>query len=445
MIISTSHQTVSDQTIDATGCDVGIYVSPGTTDVTIEGVSVTGANQHGIFVQDASHITIQNDVVSGNGVATAVCPASGAAPPLCIPENKPIELVGTSNSIVRWNIVTDNSADGGIGISDDGPQNPGAPTGVAGSSLQAVNDNVTANQITDNTQGCGIVVAAYNPGVGVERINVQANSINGQAPGTPITSSSGPLIGQIVIATDAPETWVKNVNVIGNTIDGSFLPGIVLHANVFGDQILNTVIRDNTLSDTGYYPGPPPGAPGHNPDVPGATDGTTGISLVAEYPPFSGDPGSTYPIISNTLVDSNTVLGDKIGVWMCNNNDTVITNLLGDPAVPAASCVPPSASGGGPSTTSQLTVTTQGTGGSMISGLFVSLWQNGNQVSSCFSPCAFTVNNGQSYQIAADNFGPYTLTQWSDGSGNVLSWGGTHDVSVPAMGGPITLNAIYSS
>src|SRR5438093_5956742 len=82
---------------------------------------------------------------------------------------------------------------------------------------------------------------------------------------------------------------------------------------------LATVIKNNIIANAGYYPGPPVGAPGHNPDVPGAADGTTGIALVAEFPPFDG--GTPYPIIKRTTVDSNTVLNSTIGVWMCNNND----------------------------------------------------------------------------------------------------------------------------
>src|SRR5690348_11078329 len=62
MVISTgSHdhdegrgRTVSNVTVDATGCDIGIYVAPGSSGVVLRDVTVTGANDHGILVQDAS-------------------------------------------------------------------------------------------------------------------------------------------------------------------------------------------------------------------------------------------------------------------------------------------------------------------------------------------------------------------------------------------------------
>ncbi len=81
---------------------MGIYVAPTTSTVTIDSVTVTGANDHGIFVQDASHLTISTSTIKDNGVA----PTKG------INENKAIELVGTSDSVVHHNTVTGNTISG---------------------------------------------------------------------------------------------------------------------------------------------------------------------------------------------------------------------------------------------------------------------------------------------------------------------------------------------
>ncbi|HXQ91675.1 MAG TPA: right-handed parallel beta-helix repeat-containing protein [Nitrososphaerales archaeon] len=331
MVVTHSHQTISKTTINATGCDLGIYVSPGLSYVTITSVTVSGANQHGIFVQDDSHITITHDLVTGNGVAGIACPPAGAPPPGCIPEDKGIQLVGTRDSIVSHNVVSNNTSDGGIGVADDGPQNPGAPLGTAGGTFMALNDIVSYNSITDNTKGCGIVIAAYNPGVGVRNVTARGNTIVGQAPGTPIVAATGPYIGQIVVATDAPSVTISNVKVIDNTLNGAFLPGIVLHANVFGDKILNTRIVGNLIAQTGYYPGPP-NATSNTPNV---YQGTTGISIVAE------NTATTSPqaVISHTLVSSNTVLGDNNGVWLCFTKHTTISNEDGNPANAKVTCV----------------------------------------------------------------------------------------------------------
>ena len=330
MVVTHSHTTISGKTINATSCDIGIYVSPGLSYVTIKDTTVTGANQHGILVQDDSHVLIENSLVTGNGVATTVCPPSGTPPPGCIPENKPIELVGTSNSLVTNNVVSYNGADGGIGIADDGPQNPGAPLGVAGSSQRATNDKVTWNTIVDNTKGCGIVIAAYNPDIGVRNIDVEHNVIIGSSPAE-VFSGAPAYIGQIVVATDAPDTTISNVNLRYNTLDGSFLPGIVLHANVFGDRILNTKIIGNILAQNGYYPGPP--NPSSN--TPTSSQGTTGISIVAENPP---PPNLPPAMISHTQISSNTVLNDNIGIWLCYTDHTTMTNLEGNPTTAEATC-----------------------------------------------------------------------------------------------------------
>ncbi|MGH2638696.1 MAG: right-handed parallel beta-helix repeat-containing protein [Rhabdochlamydiaceae bacterium] len=331
IVVTHSHQKISGTTINAGGCDVGIYVSPGLSHVTITGVTVSGANQHGILVQDDSNITITNNLVTGNGVASLVCPASGALPPGCIPENKPIQLVGTSDSIVSHNIVNNNSADGGIGIADDGPQNPGAPLGIAGGTFKAVNDVVKDNSISDNTRGCGIVIAAYNPNVGVKDVRVYGNTIVGQAPGTPIVATTGPYIGQIVVATDAPMTTISNVRLIGNTLNGAFLPGIVLHANAFGDKILNTKIIANSIAQTGFYPGPPNATS----NTPTSFQGTTGISIVAENTASTSPPA----VISHTTIRSNTVLGVTNGIWLCFTTHTKIIAEKGNPTNAKVTCV----------------------------------------------------------------------------------------------------------
>jgi len=330
MVVTHSHTTISGKTINATGCDVGIYVSPGLSFVTITSTTVTGAGQHGIFVQDDSHVAITHNFVFRNGVAGIACPAAGPPPPGCIPEDKGIQLVGTSDSIVSHNVVSNNTADGGIGIGDDGSQNPGAPLGTAGATLKATNDVVSYNTIDDNTKGCGIVIATYNPGVGITNVTVLGNTIIGQAPGTPI-GPTGPFIGQIVVATDAPSVTISNVKVIGNSLNGAFLPGIVLHANVFGDKILNTRIVGNTVANTGYYPGPPNATS----NTPTSFQGTTGISIVAE------NTASTSPraVISHTTISGNTVLGVNNGVWLCFTKHTTITGEGGNPANAKVTCV----------------------------------------------------------------------------------------------------------
>jgi hypothetical protein len=330
MILASNGQ-LTRTTVTATGCDVGIYIGPGTDGVLISGVTVTGANEHGIFVQDASHVTIQYSVVTGNGVDGHACPPSGGAPPTCIAEDKGIELVGTSNSIVSQNVVSYNHADGGIGVADDGPTDPGAPGTYPGFTHGAKNDVVSNNLVIDNSNGCGIVIAAYNQGTPVANIQVFGNTIIGTAPASgQLFPSPGSYIGQIVVATDGPFAEVSNTQVVGNRLDGSELPGIVVHSNVFGDVITGTLIKDNLIADNGYYPGPPTNMP----NDPGISQGTTGIALIAEV----GGAEAPAPVLSHTNASSNTVLNDANGVWICGTHDTNVHQLQGNSTHPVVAC-----------------------------------------------------------------------------------------------------------
>lgn len=330
-MILTSGQQLIGSVITAAGCDIGIYIGPGTQGVLISGVTVTGANEHGIFVQDASHVTIQYSVVTGNGAAGHACPPSGTPPVGCINEDKGIELVGTSDSAVSHNVVSHNTADGGIGVADDGPTDPGAPDTNPGISHGAKNVVVSDNLVIDNANGCGIVVAAYNQGTPVENIQVTGNTIIGTPPASGQNfPPRGSYIGQIVVATDGPFAQVSNAQVVGNNLDGSELPGIVVHSNVFGDVISNTLIQDNTIADNGYYPG----LPASKPNGPGISQGTTGIALIAEV----GGTESPSPVLTHTNVGSNIILNDTNGVWICGTDHTNVHQLQGNPTNSIVAC-----------------------------------------------------------------------------------------------------------
>ena len=298
-VIATSGQKISS-TINASGCDIGIYVGPGTSGVVINGAKVTGANDHGIFVQDASNIVIKNNVVSGNGIA----------PNTAIQENKAIELVGTSHSTVSGNVVRDNLADGGIGVADDGPAiDPGAPVASATSPLPGNGNVVTNNYVKDNAAGCGIVVAAYNEGGGVSHNVVSDNRVVGGWSGAPGTSI--PYVGGIVVAADSPSTNVAHNTVSMNTIVVSLIPGIVVHSNAPGDYVSGTILYKNYITKNGAE-GPP-----DDPSDP------TGIEIVAESAP--GMPNA--PVLVNTYVISQTIHQDVNGIWLCFSTGTHISGL----------------------------------------------------------------------------------------------------------------------
>jgi hypothetical protein len=75
-----------------------------------------------------------------------------------------------------------------------------------------------------------------------------------------------------------------------------------------------------------------------------------------------------------------------------------------------------------------------------IAGYYVSLWQNGAQLQSCFSPCSFTVNGGQTYQVLADSYASETFSHWKNDGAT-----GLETVNVPSSAGAtISLVAAYT-
>ncbi len=65
--IETSGTHLTKMNIDATGCDIGVYVAPGAKNVTIEDVSLHGATRAGFVVDGATCTTLLGDTVYNIG------------------------------------------------------------------------------------------------------------------------------------------------------------------------------------------------------------------------------------------------------------------------------------------------------------------------------------------------------------------------------------------
>lgn len=282
----------SNTIIDAIGKMNGIFVSGSAAAGTvIQGLTVENADNHGIFVQDTSNVIIMNNAVQHNGLNPTVCPEPPTPPSgPCIAEDKAIELVGTSNSVVASNLISNNQADGGIGVSDDGQINPGAFT--SGASNPAVGNVISGNTLTSNQGGCGVVVAAYNAGEGVANNLVTRNHVlNGNAG--------------IVIAADTPHTSATNNTVADNTVIDNQLPGVIVHSNTPGDLVSGTVVMRNVVSGNGGF-GPQP----------------TGIILIGAFNP-----------VQDTTISGNTVHSEYFGINVANATGTTVLNNLIDSTV----------------------------------------------------------------------------------------------------------------
>ncbi|MHB8566867.1 MAG: hypothetical protein ACYC7D_06795 [Nitrososphaerales archaeon] len=92
----------------------------------------------------------------------------------------------------------------------------------------------------------------------------------------------------------------------------------------------------------------------------------------------------------------------------------------------------------GASTSSTLKVSTVNSVGGQTSGYYITLWQNGAKIESCFSTCSFSVNGGQTYQVAAASFGSEVFNHWLNDNST-----GMETVNVPRASTSIGLTAVY--
>jgi hypothetical protein len=292
-VVATSGQSIADQTIDATGCDLGIYVPPTATGVTIDHDTVENAADHGILAQDTSDITVEDTTVEHNGFDQTAG----------IDSDKAVMFVGVSNSTITGNTVEDNGG-GGITVADDGPTDPGAPNPGPSTPVAARDDTISDNTASDNYGGCGILLEAWNAGGGVTGTTISDNTIV-NTPGT--FGPEGPAVGQIVLAVDGPGSTLSNDQVTDNTVIGSAPAGIVLHANTPHAVISDIGISDNTLSANDWTGGD-------------AAPTTTAIALIAN--PL---PAPITPQVTGTTISGNDISNEYVAVWQQGATGTSVT------------------------------------------------------------------------------------------------------------------------
>lgn len=272
-VISMSGQP-QDTVINASGLWGGLIISgPATGGTVIRGLTIQNANNHGIFVQDNSHVIIAGNVLLNNGL--------NPPPNNAIPQDKAITIVGTSYCTVVGNTVS-NNMEGGISVDDDGAFNPG--TGGGGVLNPALGNVVSGNTVIANGAECAILVAAYNQGAGVVN-NIVSNNVV-------VDNTAG-----IIVAADILNTAAVNNSVVFNTIMNNGEGGVVVHSNDFDDVVTNNVVIGNTISGNG--------SPSSSP----------GVIVGGEGP---------VPV-QNTTISSNVFHDENYGIDVVNGVDTTVT------------------------------------------------------------------------------------------------------------------------
>jgi hypothetical protein len=204
-IVATSNQTINTD-VDATGCDIGVYIGSGVTGVTIS-TSVHDANQYGVFndggsaTVDSSHVyktgnhtgttftpngvqtgvdiyytngatgAITNNtvdeyqkggiVVNGAGTVATVTgnTVTGLGPVDFIAQNG-IQVSRGAGGVVRGNIISNNFYTGEVGVGPNpGGQNPEGFEYTSGGLLlyQAGNVQQSQNHFSGNQRNLEMV------------------------------------------------------------------------------------------------------------------------------------------------------------------------------------------------------------------------------------------------------------------------------------------------
>ena len=289
--------TVGSATVNATGCDLGIYVGPLVTGgaVTIggpsassNGLTISGANDTGIFVeQQPGGVTIENNTVQNNGVN----------PNPKIGSFGGIVLAGVSHGSVSSNTVTNNGG-GGVFVNDDGPVDPGTATAGPATVVDSDSDSVTNNTMSGNFGSCGIVFSTHNTDGSITNSTISGNTITGHVG---VFRTTGPDLGGIVLATASASATLTTASVTGNTVTSSFEGGIIVHSHAPSDVVSGVTISGNTVgpaNNWGQTNGPPT---------------TVGIIVGVDQLPV---PAAIAPKITTTSVTGNTIMGQFYGLWI---------------------------------------------------------------------------------------------------------------------------------
>ena len=196
--------------------------------MTLDAVKVSGADFDGILAEKTSGLTVENSSFTDNGFKTIdkSAPLLSSGVHSLVSQAFAISLFGVSHSTVKNNRVFDNGR-GGIGVMDNGPNDPGAITqSPAAPLLGSTDDTITGNKAWKDYNGCGIVIAIQNFRGSLSHIVVTRNTITGAGTST----LGGPVRGGFVVAADLPDSTVSDVIVSGNTVRDSWEGGLIVNA-----------------------------------------------------------------------------------------------------------------------------------------------------------------------------------------------------------------------
>lgn len=314
-VVASSGQEIANHTINAASCDIGIYVGVGVSNVTIRSVTVEGANFQGIFAQDASYVTIEHSTITDNAFGTIdpnVPPLPGSGVQSLVGQAFAISLFGVSHSTVSDNTVYNNGR-GGIGVMDNGPNDPGTILQNPSAQLTSSSyDTVTGNREWANYNGCAIVAATQNFGGSLSHLLIADNRITGTQTNFGEIGANGADVGGIVVAADPPASSVTDAVVSENSVSSSFEGGVIVNAEAFDSFTQSVYVLGNQVSGNNW----------------GAQEAPNTAGIVVYANPGAVPPGASAPQNIDTVVAGNHASDQFYGIWSLGSNPFVFGNHI---------------------------------------------------------------------------------------------------------------------
>ena len=270
LIVSASNQTINATSVSAAGCNIGVYIGPGLTGITISNSQIFGANYYGI-VNNGSNVTVTKSQIHDIGEN----PLNGVQHGVGIYWAYDNIDKGTISYNTLWNyqkggIVVNGGASSGTAatvshntVIGQGPVSYIAQNGIQigyGAKATVSNNIVTGNSYTGqgNAASGGILVVGGSCYGGALTIGtkITGNTVIGNDVGVYLSN----LDGTTCIPTNTPTNILTNKNIITNdavnNVSGNGYPA-GYQAGV-SDQGDNDKITNNSICGIGYTPVSPP-------------------------------------------------------------------------------------------------------------------------------------------------------------------------------------------
>lgn len=289
--------------INAAGQANGVLITgPGAAGALVRGFVVEHATFEGILALKTTHVTIENNTVTGNDTGvkaakpTGECAPAGNVPGDC---GEGLHLMSVTHSLVTGNAIKGNL--GGILLTDEA-----GPT---------ADNTISHNNSSHNPFDCGITLAGHSPKAtangkprpklgGVYGNKILDNVVDGDGV-------KGEGAG-IIMAGGAPGAGVYDNLVQGNTAKGNGLAGITIHSHSFGpgapaadlngNKIIGNTVGHNGLADTSEAEFSPTFAK------------NTSVGILV---------GSDVVKLHGVVVSKNTISDNHFGIWTKNDSSKV--------------------------------------------------------------------------------------------------------------------------